>query len=98
MAKQHIRTFAGASWRIGRFVAVLCVIAMPTAGLAMNTDATPSERAACTPDVFRLCSAEIPSVDRIVACLVAKRAHLSTACKAVFAKRQKAARSAENTP
>ncbi len=42
------------------------------------------ERAACTPDVFRLCSSEIPNVDRIVACMKREKTRLSPACRAVF--------------
>lgn len=41
-------------------------------------------QAACTPDVFRLCSSEIPNETRIVACLKHKRAQLSPGCKKVF--------------
>ena len=47
---------------------------------------TPAQRAACRPDVFRLCAAEIPSVAGITACLRRKRGSLSEACKAVFEK------------
>jgi hypothetical protein len=61
------------------------------AGLALGASITPSsaigtedQRAACTPDVFRLCSSEIPSVDRIVACLQREKPHLSDGCRAVF--------------
>jgi hypothetical protein len=39
----------------------------------------------CTPDVIRLCAAEIPNRDKIVACLKANRAQLSKACAPVFA-------------
>jgi hypothetical protein len=42
------------------------------------------QRAACTPDVFRLCSSEIPNVDRIVACLKQQRPNLSKPCQAVM--------------
>jgi hypothetical protein len=45
---------------------------------------TASQQAACTPDVFRLCSAEIPWVERIVACLKRERPRLSEGCHAVF--------------
>jgi hypothetical protein len=38
----------------------------------------------CTGDAMRLCSSEIPDVDRITACMVQKRAQLSDGCKAVF--------------
>jgi len=46
--------------------------------------ATPAQRAACTPDVYRLCAGEIPSVPGITACLRRKKASLSEACRAVF--------------
>jgi hypothetical protein len=46
--------------------------------------ATAEQRRACTPDVYRLCAAEIPSVSGITACLRRKKASLSDACKAVF--------------
>jgi len=42
------------------------------------------EQAACTPDVFRLCAAQIPSESRIVACLKQNKAKLSPACRKVF--------------
>ena len=38
----------------------------------------------CTGDAMRLCSSEIPSIDRITACMVQKRAALSAGCKSVF--------------
>lgn len=46
--------------------------------------ATAEQRAACTPDAFRLCSSEIPNVSAITACMRKKRESLSPACKAVF--------------
>ena len=42
------------------------------------------QRAACAPDVLRLCSSEIPDVERIVACMKAKKASLSLSCKATL--------------
>lgn len=47
-------------------------------------EVTAEQRAACTPDAFRLCSSEIPDVGRIVACMRAKQASLSAPCRAVF--------------
>lgn len=38
----------------------------------------------CTGDAMRLCSSEIPSIDRITACMVQKRSSLSAGCKSVF--------------
>ncbi|MDQ2082329.1 hypothetical protein RA307_19235 [Xanthobacteraceae bacterium Astr-EGSB] len=42
------------------------------------------ERRACTPDAMRLCREYIPNVERIIACMVARRAELSPACQAFF--------------
>lgn len=38
----------------------------------------------CTGDAMRLCSQEIPNVERITACMEYYRAYLSPPCKAVF--------------
>jgi len=45
---------------------------------------TPEQEQACTSDAFRLCSSEIPNVDRVTACMVAKKSQLSPACRAQF--------------
>ena len=45
---------------------------------------TPEQEQMCTGDAMRLCSSEIPDVERVTACMVQKRAHLSDGCKAVF--------------
>ena len=46
--------------------------------------ATPEQKRACTPDVYRLCPGEIPNVRAITACLRRQKASLSEACRAVF--------------
>jgi hypothetical protein len=57
----------------------------PSAGYAAGREVgTEEQRVACTPDVFRLCSSEIPNVDHILVCMTVKKASLSPACKAVF--------------
>ena len=38
----------------------------------------------CTGDAFRLCSAEIPSIPKITACMVRHRSDLSAGCRAVM--------------
>jgi hypothetical protein len=38
----------------------------------------------CAGDAMRLCSSEIPDVDRVTACMIQKRASLSEGCKSVF--------------
>jgi hypothetical protein len=53
--------------------------------LAQDYRGTAEQQMACTPDVWRLCAAQIPDVDRIVACLRANTPSLSDACRAVFA-------------
>ena len=77
----------GPAWKPPQFsarhtwIVALAIALGPTAAFAVGTD---SQRAACTPDVFRLCSSEIPNVDRIVACLKKEKPNLSDGCKAVF--------------
>jgi hypothetical protein len=46
--------------------------------------ATPEQKKACTPDVYRLCAGEIPNVGAITACLRRQKSSLSDACRAVF--------------
>lgn len=48
--------------------------------------ATAEQRAACTPDAFRLCASEIPNIPAITACMRKNKPNLSTACRAVFDK------------
>ena len=55
----------------------LAVSLWPAAGHAY----TPEGRQACTGDAFRLCSAEIPNVDRVRACLHRNKAQLSPGCR-----------------
>jgi len=38
----------------------------------------------CTSDAFRLCSSDIPNVSAITACMMKKRASLSTGCRTVL--------------
>ena len=59
-------------------------LALSTAGSALAALATPEQKKACTPDVYRLCPGEIPNVRAITACLRRQRASLSEACRAVF--------------
>jgi hypothetical protein len=45
---------------------------------------TPEQEQLCTPDAMRLCSSEIPDVDRVTACMVRLRAQLSPGCRQFF--------------
>ncbi|MDF3813688.1 MULTISPECIES: hypothetical protein [Rhodopseudomonas] len=74
-------------WRWPDHRAALLGAAVATAliGLAAAQPiATPAQKRACTPDVYRLCASEIPNRAAITACLRRKRGRLSEACRAVF--------------
>ena len=45
---------------------------------------TAAERAACTPDAERLCSAAYPDEDKLIVCLQSNRTALSPSCATVF--------------
>ena len=60
------------------------LVALAATGLARAELATPEQKKACTPDVYRLCAGEIPNVRAITACLRRQKANLSEACRAVF--------------
>jgi hypothetical protein len=45
---------------------------------------TAEQQRLCSSDAFRLCSSEIPDVERVTICMRKHRASLSDACKAVF--------------
>jgi hypothetical protein len=45
---------------------------------------TPEQQQACTPDAFRLCGDAIPDVDRVTACMIARKAQLSPGCRMYF--------------
>ena len=64
--------------------ATLVAVALAASTVTCFAAGTEAQRQACTPDVFRLCSSDIPNVDKIVACLKTNRSKLSPACSAVF--------------
>jgi hypothetical protein len=60
-----------------------CLAMLPATGHAFTAD---DQRRLCTGDVLRLCASEIPSVERITACMHKQRARLSEGCRSVFGK------------
>jgi hypothetical protein len=62
------------------FAAALSVSVGSTAGYAYTAE----QQQACTGDAFRLCSSDIPDVDRITACMVRNKSQLSPPCRAHF--------------
>ena len=66
-------------------VTALCFnVISVTAEQGDSNRGTKQEQDACTPDVYRLCSNEIPDEKRIVACLKLNKKKLSPACGRVF--------------
>ncbi len=59
-------------------------IAVSPAAFAQEHRGTMEQQMACTSDVWRLCSDQIPDEDRIVACLRQNTPQLSDGCRAVF--------------
>jgi len=45
---------------------------------------TPEQQQACTGDAFRLCSSDIPDVDRVTVCMIRNKSQLSPGCRAHF--------------
>ena len=74
--------FSGSFLRGGK----LLVASAMTLGLLTTASYayTQEQEQLCTGDAMRLCSSEIPDVDRVTACMISKRAQLSDGCKAVF--------------
>lgn len=73
--------------RVQHIIFVLSAVAMcgtATSAAAEDGRGTMEQQMACTPDVWRLCSDQIPDRDRIVSCLRQNTPQLSGACRAVF--------------
>ena len=64
----------------------VCVIGLALFLASVARAQGTAARAACTLDAFRLCGAEIPNVERIIACMKANKANLSPGCRSVFDK------------
>ena len=73
-------------------LAVLIVTYAIFQTIAFAERGTSQQREACTPDVFRLCSSEIPDPDRIVVCLKRKISQLSDQCRGVLDVREELAK------
>jgi hypothetical protein len=82
--KARFRRFAALSSRAQRASTLGLLLSLFAAGAAHAAPGTPEQRRACTPDVYRLCPAEIPNVRAITACLRRQKASLSEACRIAF--------------
>ena len=72
------------SWGIASRANLALALTLLATGSALAAQATPEQKKACTPDVYRLCPGEIPNVRAIISCLRRQKASLSEACRAVF--------------
>ena len=71
-----IRTFALTAIT----ASALSLFALPSQSYAFS----PEAQQMCTGDAMRLCSAEIPDIPRITACMMKQRTSLSAGCRAVM--------------
>ena len=65
-------------------VGIRLLTALAASAPARAELATPEQKKACTPDVYRLCAGEIPNARAITACLRRQKANVSEAGRAVF--------------
>jgi hypothetical protein len=67
-------------------IALTCALSIVASSAAWSQEyrGTWEQQAACTPDVWRLCSDQVPDVNRIVSCLRSNTPQLSNKCRAVF--------------
>jgi hypothetical protein len=87
---------SGESAMFMRMLGAAVVLLASSSAFAQGASA---QRAACTTDVWRLCSSEIPNINAIVGCLGKQRATLSPACRQVMdSSGQTAARPAGQSP
>ena len=69
--------------RIG-FGKLLVATAMTFSFISAANAYTQEQEAMCTNDAFRVCSSEIPDIDRVTACMHRNKSQLSAGCRAVM--------------
>jgi hypothetical protein len=67
-------------FELGLLAAALAMSILPTTSYAYTAE----EQQACSSDAFRLCSSDIPDVDRVTACMIRNKSELSPACRVFF--------------
>ena len=70
--------------RILRFALMLATVLAVSMWPAASEAYTPEQQQACSDDAFRLCSADIPDVDRVTACMIRKQDQLTPGCRVYF--------------
>jgi hypothetical protein len=79
----RIGLFSIRSFTLSSSMAMVCLATLSQASHAFTQD---DQRRLCMGDAMRLCSSEIPDVERITACMRRQRANLSEGCRSVFGK------------
>jgi hypothetical protein len=80
--------------RFGLFAAVALSMALSSGAYAQGQAPMTQEQAAlraeqerlCQADAMRLCSSEVPDVERVTVCMRKQKSQLSEPCRAVFDK------------
>src|ERR1700737_2968815 len=68
-------------FQCGPIVATALSFSMPSTAADAYTQ---EQQQMCTGYAFRLCSSDLPDVDRLTACMVRQRSQLSPGCRAFF--------------
>jgi hypothetical protein len=67
--------------QLGLMLATAILVSMlPAASRAY----TPEQQQACSDDALRLCSSEVPDIDRITVCMIRNKSQLSPRCRVFF--------------
>jgi hypothetical protein len=70
--------------RIFQFGLMLAAALSVSMSPAASQGYTPEQQQACSADAFRLCSSEIPDVDRITVCMIRYKSQLTPGCRVFF--------------
>jgi hypothetical protein len=70
--------------RIFQFGLLLAAALSVSMSPAASQGYTPEQQQACSADAFRLCSSEIPDVDRITVCMIRSKSQLTPGCRVFF--------------
>ncbi|WFU16048.1 hypothetical protein [Bradyrhizobium sp. CB3481] len=73
--------FRAGIFQVGLFLAAILSVSV---GPAAAQSYTAEQQQACTGDAFRLCSSDIPDVERVTACMIRNKSQLSPPCRAQF--------------
>jgi hypothetical protein len=73
--------FRPRNFQLGLMLATALSVSMwPAASRAY----TPEQQQACSDDALRICSADVPDIDRITACMIRNKDQLSPGCRVYF--------------